>query len=98
MPSYKKNFEIPGKGAEELYKIISKEIDKFLKKTPIGDFKLDFVEDVKQFKVKSSMFSAVLTCADGRLELDGQLSLFAAPFKSKIDEGIERWLSKTFKT
>jgi hypothetical protein len=98
MPSYKKSFKVPGKGAKELYDIISTEIDKFLKKTPIGDFKLECVESAKQFKVKSSMFSAVLTCSDGNLDLDGQLSLFAAPFKSKIDDGIDRWLSKTFKT
>lgn len=98
MPSFKKKFEIPGKDANELYDIISKEIEKFLKKTPIGDFKLEHIENTKQFKVKSSMFSAILTCSDGHLDLDAQLSLFAAPFKSKIDDGIDRWLTKTFKT
>ena len=98
MPSYKKKFNIPGKGGKELYDIISTEIDKFLKKTPIGDFKLECVETAMQFKIKSNMFSAILTCSDGLIDLDGQLSLFAAPFKSKIDEGIDRWLSKTFNT
>ena len=42
------------------------------------------------------MFSATLSCSDGKISLDGNLSLLATPFRSKIDQGIDRWVEKTF--
>ncbi len=98
MPSYKRKVDVPGKTQDELFEKVSKEIDRFLKKTPIGDFKIEPISQSKQIKVNSSMFSATLICLEGAIEIDAQLSLFAAPFKSKLDEGIDRWLAQTFKT
>ena len=42
------------------------------------------------------MLDATLICGEGNLILDARLSLFAVPFRGKIDEGIERWLGRTF--
>ena len=42
------------------------------------------------------MITATLACEEGAIGLDAKLSLLAAPFRSKIDEGINRWIAKTF--
>lgn len=96
MPSYSRSVEIPGKTAQELYEKISADIERFLSKTPIGQYDLNRDPGSKQVSFTSSMASATLKCQDGKLELDAKLSLFAAPFRGKLDEAIDRWLSKTF--
>lgn len=96
MPSYTRCVEIPGKSAQDLYDKVSQEIERFLSKTPIGQYDLDRNASSKEVSFKSSMASATLRCSDGRLELDAKLSLFAAPFKGKLDEAIDRWIAKTF--
>lgn len=96
MPSYSRQIQIPGKSAAELYEKIAADIERVMTKASVG--KLDVSKDPakKQVSVKSSMFSAVLSCEDGKVSLNGSLSLLATPFRSKIDEGIDRWVQKTF--
>ena len=96
MPSYSKTVQIPGKNGQELYEIVAKEIEAFLSKANLGQFDIKRDAGSKKVDVKSKMFSATLACTDGQMKLDGSLSLLATPFKSKIDEGIDRWVEKTF--
>ncbi|OFZ19734.1 MAG: hypothetical protein A2X94_16920 [Bdellovibrionales bacterium GWB1_55_8] len=96
MPAYSRRVEVPGKSSEELYQVVSSDIDRMLAKSSIGNFKIDRDPVRKEVRVSSSMFSATLLCQNGVLSLDGKLSLLAAPFRSKIDEGIDRWLQRHF--
>jgi len=96
MPSYKRTIQIPGKSAQQLYEKVSSEIDRFLEKSSIGKYDLERDPGAKQVRFKSSMASATLICGDGSLELECKLSLLATPFRGKLDEGIDRWLAKTF--
>lgn len=96
MPSYTRKVEVPGKSSQELYDTVSSDISRFLEKTGIGKFDLERDPGKKCVSFKSSMVSATLRCTDGALELDAKLSLLATPFRSKIDEGIDRWVAKTF--
>lgn len=96
MPSYSRKVTISGKTSQELYDKVSEGIDRFMSKTPVGKYEIERVPGKKELKVKSSMFNATLTCTEGQMELSGNLSLLASPFKSKLDEAIDRWLSKTF--
>ena len=67
-----------------------------MEKSNVGKFDVDSDPAKLQVKVKSSMFSATLHCEDGALRLEGSLSLLATPFRSKIDEGIDKWVAKNF--
>lgn len=96
MASYSRRVKIPGKSSQELYDVVSKDIDHFLNKASIGKFEVDRDSPKKQLRIKSSLFSATLTCMEAEMELQAQLSLLATPFKSKLDESITRWLSKKF--
>ena len=96
MPSYSRTVQIPGKSSQELYDKISTEIERFMEKASIGKFEIERDAGRKQVQVKASMLSATLICNEGSLQFDAKLSLLATPFKSKIDEGITKWLSKTF--
>jgi hypothetical protein len=96
MPSYTRTVKVPGKTSQELYDRISSGIDAFLQKTPIGKYDLERDPEKKSVRFKSSMASASLLCGEGSIELEAKLSLFAAPFRSKLDEGIDRWIAKTF--
>ena len=96
MPAYNRRVSIPGKSSQELYDKVSKDIDRFLAKTNIGRFNIDRNPKTKEVSVKSPMFSAALRCTDGEISVEGQLSLLAAPFRSKIDDGIDHWIAKTF--
>lgn len=95
MPSYTRKVKVPGKNSQELYDLVSQDADRFLTKASIGKYEIDRDPANKELKIKSSMFSAVLSFRDAEMELNAQLSLLAAPFKSKLDEAITRWLSKT---
>jgi hypothetical protein len=96
MPGYSKSVKIPGKSSQELYDKVSSEIERLMEKVTLGKFDIERDPGEKAVHLKSSMVSATLTCSDGSIELDAKLSLMALPFKSKIDEGIDRWVKKTF--
>jgi hypothetical protein len=96
MPAYKKEVSLPGKSPQDIYSVIDKEIDRFLSKTPLGKYELSRKPDQFQIEVKSSMFSAVLKCTEGKVALDGSLSFMAMPFKGALDEGIDKWIKKNF--
>lgn len=98
MPSYSRTVQVPGKTAQELYDKISSEIDRVMAKgpLPIGKFDVQREPSSREVKLKSSMVSATLICGEGSLKLDAQLSLLAIPFRSKIDDGIDRWIAKAF--
>jgi hypothetical protein len=96
MASYSRTVQVPGKTSQQLYDRISAEIDSFLSKTSIGKYDLERDPENKEVRFKSSMASASLTCGEGKIDLTAKLSLFATPFRAKLDEGIDRWISKTF--
>jgi hypothetical protein len=96
MPSYSRTVQIPGKTSQELYDRVSQEIDRFLSKTSIGKYDLERNPGAKEVSFKASMASATLRCGEGELILEAKLSLFAAPFRSKLDDAIDRWIAKTF--
>jgi hypothetical protein len=97
MANYKHESPVQGKSADELYAKVSEGIERFLGKVPMMDnYELDRDAAEKVFRIDSKPFKGVLACRDGIVTLEGKLSLFAAPFKSKLSEGLDRWLSKTF--
>lgn len=99
MPKYNRTVKTPGKTAVELYEQVSKDIDRFLAKiesAPLGKIEVDRLDHERIVVIESKLFSAKLICLDGQLDLDVQLSLFAAPFRSKLDSGIDQWLEKRF--
>ena len=96
MPSYSRRVKIPGKTSQELYEKVSEGIDRFMSKSSIGKYEIERDPKNKAIKVNGSVFSATLTCLESEMELDAKLSLLAAPFRSKLDQGIDHWLSKTF--
>jgi len=98
MPAYIKKVSLPGKTAKELYDVVSSDIERVMAKASVGGFEIERNPGACQVSIKSPMFSATLSCRDGELSLDGKLSLLATPFRSKIDDGIDRWLNKAFKT
>ncbi|MGK5082360.1 hypothetical protein WDW37_03565 [Bdellovibrionota bacterium FG-1] len=96
MPSYTRKVQVPGKSSQELYDKVSKDIGRLMEKTSIGKFDITHDSSAKSVHLKSSMFTATLVCGEGHLELNGKLSLLAAPFRSKIDEAIDKWIAKAF--
>lgn len=96
MPKYSRSLKIPGKTAQELYSKLSEDIEKFVARASFGKVDISRNSDLKQLCVKSSMVKATLVCEEGLLQVEADLSLFAAPFRSKIDDGIDKWLSRTF--
>lgn len=96
MPSYTRKVNVQGKSASELYETVSKDIDRFLEKAMVGKVTVDRDPGKKEFHIKNPMFSATLSCTENHMAVDGQLSFMALPFKSKLDEGITKWLAKAF--
>ena len=96
MASFKKNFPIPGHAAEKIYSVIAKDIDKFLAKTPLTNVHVDRDEKAKKVSFKSSMASGSITAQENAVSVDISLSFLASAFKGKIDEGVTKWLTKTF--
>ena len=97
MPSYSKEVKVPGRSAQQLFDVVAQSIDRFLEKAMMGGkFELQRDPASRTFTIKSSMFNAKLVCTDGALKLDGSLSLMAAPFRGKLDEGIDKWIAKNF--
>jgi hypothetical protein len=50
----------------------------------------------KEIRLKAPMVEAVLSCTDGQLNLEAQLGLLAMPFRSKIDEQVNKWVNRNF--
>ena len=101
MPSYHKRVEIPGQNASELYARVEKDMEKFLVTSTAGLIgKLDVKKDPAShsIQVDSKLFNARLLCEDGAIDLQGKIGLMALPFRSKIDEVIDRWIAKHFQT
>ena len=96
MPSYSRRVKIPNKSSQELYDKVTEGLDHFLSKASLGSYEILRNPEKKEFQVKSSLFSAKLTCLEAEMALDAQLSLLATPFRSKLDDAIDRWLAKTF--
>ncbi|MBC7690991.1 MAG: polyhydroxyalkanoic acid system family protein [Methylotenera sp.] len=96
MANFSRKVPVPGKSSQELFDKISEDIEKFLAKASMGKFDVQRDVATKSVNVKSSMLNASLVCVEGAINIEGKLGLLATPFKSKIDEGINYWLKKTF--
>ena len=96
MASFSKTFPVPGKTADSIYASVVKDIDRFLSKSPIGKYDVKSNDSAKEVEFKSSMASGTLTAKEGQLQVEISLSFLASPFKSKIEEGVTKWLAKTF--
>ena len=96
MASFTKKFQIPGKLSDIIYSAVSTDIDRFLSKTPLTNVAITRNDTKKEVSFKSSMASGSLIAKDGELQVEVSLSLLASPFKGKIDDGITKWLNKTF--
>lgn len=99
MPSYSRTIALPGKTADEIFNRISLAIDKFEEKDTgkFGKFEFSRDEAEKSVQLKSHHVTANLKCRDGEVFLEGKLSFFVAAFRSKIDDGIDQWIEKSFK-
>jgi len=100
MPKYERNIPIPGRSQDEIYEKISGGIDRFLSGDTArwGQFQIERNPEKKEVSLKSKFATATLICRAAEVELDANLSFIALPFRSKIDESIDRWLKKTFPT
>jgi hypothetical protein len=96
MPKFSRQVDIPGKTSGEIYQVVAQGVVQFLEKAAIGKFEIERDESKKEVRIKSQMFNGSIVCSESRIEMQGQLSLLAAPFKGKLDEGITKWLSKNF--
>lgn len=96
MGKYTREVLLSGRSPDELYDFVSKEIENFLKKLSLNDYKIDYNPSDKTIFFKAKMVSATLFCEPEKLRLDGELSVLATPFRSKIDQAIDRWLEKSF--
>jgi hypothetical protein len=96
MPSYRREVSLPGKTSRQLYDKVASDIARFLEKTGTGQYQIIHRPEKLEVAVEGAMFSAVLSCSDGKILLDGKLSLLASAFRGKIDQGIDRWLEKAF--
>ncbi len=96
MPAYNKKVRVPGKSANELYEKISKDIEHMVAKWGLPNAKLSRDDAKKQVLLKAPMVDATLSCVDGEIRLDAQLGLLAMPFRSKIDEQVDKWVNRTF--
>ena len=96
MASFSKTFPVPGKMADSIYTSVTTDIDRFLSKSPIGSYEVKRNDAAKEVAFKSSMASGTLSAKDEQLQVEISLSFLATPFKSKIEEGVTKWLAKTF--
>ena len=89
MPSYAKKIPVPGKSSTELYEKVSSSVDRFVEKSNMPGCEIQRDAAAHSVTLKHSMVTATVRCTDGTIEVDAKLSFLAAPFKSKIDEGIQ---------
>jgi hypothetical protein len=96
MPKHTKKIALPGRTSAEIFEQVSKDIDRFMSKTPVPKYDLERDASVSEVRIQSPMFSATLHCREGELELVAQLGLIVMPFRGKLDEGLELWVKKAF--
>lgn len=96
MPSYTRRVEIPGKTSQEIYDKVSTDIDQFVEKLLNGKGEITRSPERKEVKVKSTLATAVMLCEENGISFDVKLSLIASPFRSKLDQGVDRWVARTF--
>ncbi len=96
MASFSKKFPVSGKNADAIYTAVANDIERFLSKTPLGQADITKDSAKKTVSFKASMASGSLAAKDGELHIDISLSLLASAFKGKIEEGVVKWLTKTF--
>jgi hypothetical protein len=96
MPAYNKKVSVPGKSAQELYDKIAMDIDQLVSKWGLPNAKLTRDAAKRQIHLKAPMVEAVLSCVEGEVRLDAQLGLLAMPFRSKIDEQVDKWVGRNF--
>lgn len=94
MPSYKKKVEVPGKSADELFSKVQSDLEAYLSKAGLEGADVKHQPADRKIHIESKMFTAVLLFGEGHVEIDAKLSWLAAPFQSKIDEGITKWLKR----
>jgi hypothetical protein len=98
MPKYTKSFSLPGVKPETVFDKIVGDSERW--KTSIESMlgKVEIQSDpaLKQISLKSKFVNAVFVCLPEEVRVDADLSLMAMPFKGKVDEGIDRWIKKTF--
>ncbi|MEK7690378.1 MAG: hypothetical protein AAB425_05095 [Bdellovibrionota bacterium] len=96
MPAYKKKIAVSGKSSTELYEKIATGIDYFLSKYPLGKHEVVRDAGTRKVHLKSSMVTLELKCLEGEIHIEGSLSFIAMAIKGKLDDGIDRWIAKTF--
>lgn len=97
MATFTKKFQVPGKSADAIYSAVSTGIEHFLSKTPIGNVEVSREDAAKKVNFKSSMASGSLSASEGELAVEINLGFLASAFKGKIEEGVTKWLTNTFK-
>jgi hypothetical protein len=98
MPKYSKTFSLPGVSAEVSFTKILKEAEtwKTSLESMLGAVEIASEQAKKELSFSSKWVKASLICKEDAVQVDAELSMFAMPFKSKVDEGIERWIKKSF--
>lgn len=96
MPSHERMIQLPGLSDVEIYGVVEKTIDSFLKRANLGNYDLQKNAEKKEFRIESKMVKGTLRCSASELCLDLNLSFLALPFKGALDEGIDRWVAKNF--
>ncbi len=75
---------------------VSETIDQFLGHSALGAVEIRRVEATSTVEIVSKVARATLIASDGALVLQAELSLIAMPFRSKLDEGLEKWRQRHF--
>lgn len=100
MAKLKKTFSVPGFDADSIYEKMIKDIDKWKTSNEAMLGKIEIQNDPSHNKLSftSKWVSAHLFCEDNVITIEAELGLFAMPFKSKVEEGIAKWIQKSFQT
>ncbi len=94
MGKYQREINFPGKSSDEIYEKISTTIEQFLDKLSLSNVNLERSPGKKSVSFKSKVASAKLTCHEEKILIEAELGFMAMAFKSKIDQGIDKWLSQ----
>ena len=96
MRKYAKKITIPGASAQDIYQKITDGMDDFLDRFSVGKLVVTRHDDTQSIEIESSHVVGTLKCDEGLISVTGKLSLFARPFKSKMDAAIDSWVSSSF--
>ncbi|MEE8398048.1 MAG: hypothetical protein V3S89_03515 [Desulfobacterales bacterium] len=96
MRKYAKEVAIPGVSAQDIYRKITRGIDSMLGRMSIRNLDVTRNDDLRSIDIKSSHVSGTLICDEGIISVKGKLSLIAGPFRLKMDNAIENWVSRNF--